>query len=171
MAHEHSTTLARVGLLTISDTRTIDTDKSGAVAVELLTSSGHEVVERDIVQDEKQHIEAKVRQWSIDPAVQVMILTGGTGPSPRDVTPDCIEPLLQASIPGFGELFRVLSYQEIGSAAMLSRALGGWIDENGYRKPIFALPGSPKAVRLALEKIILPEIGHLLDVCSDGARA
>jgi len=144
-------------VITVSDTRTLETDTGGGLAVELLEGAGHPVSLREIVPDDADRIEAAASAALAHPETRAVILTGGTGVSPRDVTPDAIEPLLERELPGFGELFRWLSYQEIGSAALLSRALAGVVEG----KLVFVLPGSRGGVRLALEKLILPEIGHL----------
>jgi molybdenum cofactor biosynthesis protein B len=144
-------------VVTVSDTRTLETDGGGALVAELLAGAGHAVVRREIVRDEPDAIAAAVRRGLDDPAVRALVLTGGTGVAPRDVTPDAVEPLLERVVPGFGELFRALSYQEIGSAALLSRALAGI----ARGRVVFVLPGSRGAVRLALEKLVLPELGHL----------
>ena len=144
-------------ILTVSDTRTLETDKGGALAAELLTGAGHPVPWRRVVRDEPGEIMAAVEAALLDPGVRALVVTGGTGVAPRDVTPESVEPLLQRSIPGFGELFRALSYQEIGSAALLSRALAGI----ARGRVVFVLPGSSGAVRLALTRLVLPELGHL----------
>jgi len=143
-AHHHrKSAVAEVptAVITVSDTRTLDTDTGGARVVELLGAGGHPVVVREIVKND----------------VRAVILTGGTGVAPRDVTPDTVEPLLDRVVPGFGELFRALSYEEIGSAALLSRALAGLVSG----RVVFVLPGSRGAVELAMQKLILPELGHL----------
>ncbi len=144
-------------VITVSDTRTLETDTGGALVVEHLEAAGHEVVSRHIVKDEPEQITAAVAEALGRDAVRAVILTGGTGVAPRDITPDSVEPLLERSVPGFGELFRALSYQEIGSAALLSRALAGLAGG----RVVFVIPGSRGAVRLAMEKLILPELGHL----------
>jgi molybdenum cofactor biosynthesis protein B len=144
-------------VVTVSDTRTVETDKGGALVAELLASAGHEVVSRDIVRDEAEAISASVSELLSGDRVRAIILTGGTGIAPRDVTPESVEPLLERVIPGFGELFRSLSYADIGSAALLSRAVAG-ISQG---KIVFVIPGSRGAVGLAMEKLILPELGHL----------
>ena len=149
---------ARVWIVTVSDTRTLETDTGGALAAELLAGAGHEVVSREIVKDDAPAIAAALRAGLAREGVDAVLLTGGTGIAPRDVTPDAVEPLLERVVPGFGELFRALSYQEIGSAAILSRALAGL----ARGRVVVALPGSRGAVRLALEKLVLPELGHLL---------
>ena len=148
----------RFAVITISDTRTEKTDKGGPYLVERLTEAGHEVTRRGIVRDEPEEIEAEVRAAVLAPDVDLVLTTGGTGISPRDRTVPTLEALFASSIPGFGELFRALSYAEIGSAAILSRATAGLIGG----KVVAALPGSPKALRLALDDILLKEVGHLV---------
>jgi len=145
-------------VITVSDTRTLEDDAGGSLIVELLEGAGHPVASRVIVKDEPAEIAVAVESAASREGIGAVIVTGGTGVAPRDVTPDTIEPLLDRTIPGFGELYRVLSYQEVGSAALLSRALAGLV--NG--RVVFALPGSRGAVRLAMEKLILPELGHLV---------
>jgi molybdenum cofactor biosynthesis protein B len=144
-------------VVTVSDTRTLETDTGGALAAELLAGAGHPLVRREIVQDEPAAIADAVRRGLAEDGVGALLLTGGTGVAPRDVTPDAVEPLLERVIPGFGEIFRALSYEEIGSAALLSRALAGI----AAGRVVFVLPGSRGAVRLGLEKLVLPELGHL----------
>ncbi len=145
-------------VITVSDTRTRETDSGGALVVELLEAAGHRIVLREIVADDAGAIRRAVEAALEAGDVQVVILTGGTGVAPRDVTPEAVAPLLEREIPGFGELFRMLSYEEIGPAAMLSRALGGLVGN----RVVFALPGSRGALRTALERLILPELGHLV---------
>ena len=149
---------ARVCVITVSDTRTLETDTGGARVEELLIAAGHRAVARSIVPDDAGAIARELRAVLDRDGVDAVILTGGTGIAPRDVTPDAVEPLLDRVVPGFGELFRMLSYQEIGSAAVLSRALAGLASG----RVVFVLPGSRGAVQLAMEKLVLPEIGHLL---------
>ncbi len=144
-------------VLTVSDTRTLETDTGGLLAAELLGAAGHPVPWRRIVRDEPAEISAAVSGALADPAVRAVVVTGGTGVAPRDVTPESVEPLLERVVPGFGELFRSLSFAEIGSAALLSRALAGL----ARGRVVFVVPGSRGAVRLALERLILPELGHL----------
>jgi molybdenum cofactor biosynthesis protein B len=144
-------------VVTVSDTRTLETDGGGALAAELLAGAGHEVVERRVVADDPAAIAEALHELVGRHEVRAVIFTGGTGVAPRDVTPDTVEPLLKRVIPGFGELFRSLSYQEIGSAALLSRALAGLLKG----RVVFVLPGSRGAVRLGLEKLVLPELAHL----------
>ncbi len=145
-------------VLTVSDSKTPETDTSGQLIRELLTKAGHEIVGSAIVKDEPAQVREVIRQGCEDPRVQVLILTGGTGITSRDSTFETVEILLEKRLTGFGELFRMLSYEEIGAAAMLSRAQAGV----RQGRIIFSLPGSPNACRLALEKLILPELGHLL---------
>lgn len=146
-----------VAIITVSDTRTLETDTGGLLVAELLEGAGHEVHDRQIVADEPEQIAAAARAGLEAEGVRAVILTGGTGVAPRDVTPESVEPLLERVIPGFGELFRMLSYEDIGSAALLSRALAGL----AQGRVVFVIPGSRGAVRLAMEKLILPELGHL----------
>jgi len=145
-------------VVTVSDTRGAETDVSGKLVKEHLMGSGHQVVAYHIVKDEVQEIQNLLRQGAENPQVQVIILNGGTGIAPRDVTYEAVEELLDKKIEGFGEIFRYLSYKEIGSAAMLSRALAGVCN----RKIVFSLPGSRGAVDLAMRELILPEMGHLV---------
>lgn len=148
----------RFAVITISDTRALDTDTGGALLVELVTAAGHSVASRTLVKDDAPEIVAAVRAAVAHAEVDLVLCTGGTGLAPRDVTVPALEREFETEIPGFGELFRWLSYQEIGSAAILSRACAGVI----RGKVVCALPGSPKALRLALERIVLPEAGHLV---------
>ncbi len=144
--------------MTISDTRSVDTDLSGQYIVDSMAEAGHELLDRCIVRDEPPEISELVTRLCVNTALDVLLLTGGTGISPRDRTPEAVRPLLNVELPGFGELFRMLSYHEIGPATMLSRAFAG---RRGATL-IFCLPGSTAAVRLALEKILLPELPHLV---------
>jgi molybdopterin adenylyltransferase len=158
---EHKATAPKtVGcfVLTVSDTKTPDTDTSGGIIRDLLTSAGHRVAGSAIVRDEPADVARVVREACADPGVQAVIVTGGTGITSRDSTYEAIEALLDKRLPGFGELFRMLSFQEVGAAAMLSRAQMGI----HARRIVVSLPGSPNACRLALEKLLLPELGHLL---------
>ena len=152
---------AQCAVVTVSDTRTIETDVGGALAERLLMGAGHAVTCRYLVPDEpeaiREVIERELARVGAD-AVDLVVTTGGTGIGPRDGTVEVVEALLDKTLDGFGELFRQLSYQQIGSAAMLSRAVGGLVG----RAFVFALPGSPHAVELALKELILPELGHLL---------
>ena len=125
---------------------------------ERLTAAGHRVVGSSIVRDEPTEVQRIIRQAAADASVQVIIMTGGTGITSRDSTFEAVEAMLDKRLPGFGELFRMLSFQEIGAAAMLSRAQMGI----HARRIVVSLPGSPNACRLALEKLLLPEMGHLV---------
>jgi molybdenum cofactor biosynthesis protein B len=145
-------------VLTISDTKTPADDTSGNLIRERLAAAGHVVAGQRIVRDEPADVAAVIRAACDDPAVQVLILTGGTGITSRDSTFEAVEALLDKRLTGFGELFRMLSYEEIGAAAMMSRAQAGVVK----RRVLFSLPGSPNACRLALDKLIVPELPHLM---------
>jgi len=145
-------------VLTISDSKTPETDTSGALIRELVSAAGHRVTGHAIVKDEPDQVAAVIRSGCAAPSVEAFILTGGTGITSRDSTYEAIEALLDKRLAGFGELFRMLSYEEIGAAAMLSRAQGGVVEG----RVLFSLPGSPNACRLALEKLIIPELPHLI---------
>ncbi len=146
------------GVLTVSDSRNVDTDKSGKLIEEKLVGAGHRVSEREIVRDEADAIRSAVVRLAGRGDVDAVIVTGGTGVSPRDVTPDALEPLFDKRLEGFGELFRVLSFEEIGAAAILSRAVAGTIGGS----VVYVTPGSSGAVRLAMERLILPELAHVV---------
>ncbi len=152
----------RCFVLTVSDSRTEDTDSAGRAIVELLTSAGHEVVERRLVKDEPDQVRPAVAMQLAQERVQAIITTGGTGISSRDRSYEAMTGLIEKRLDGFGELFRALSFQEIGPAAMLSRAFAG----TARGKILIALPGSEHAVRLALTKLVLPELGHLVHEAS-----
>lgn len=141
-------------VVTVSDTRTLETDKSGRFIADLLRGAGHRIAGHIIVGDELLAIRDTVASAVADPGVDVVVLTGGTGITRRDVTPEAIAPLVTKAIPGFGELFRMLSYVEIGAATIQSRAEAALCGDT----LVFALPGSPGAVRLALERILLPQL-------------
>ena len=141
-------------VITVSDTRDVESDESGKKIREMLMEEKHEIVGYDIVKDDPEKIRSSID--SID--AEVYILNGGTGISSRDGTPDIIEDILDKKLPGFGEAFRRLSYEEIGSAAILSRALAGISGQ----KIFFTVPGSTAAGELAMEELILPELGHLV---------
>lgn len=145
-----------VAVLTVSDTRSRDDDSSGRLIREHLGFRGHEIVAYEIVPDEEVAIRETLNGWLSDATIQAIIVNGGTGIAGRDVTIPVVKSLIEKEIPGFGEIFRMLSYQEVGAASMLSRATAGVCRDT----LIFALPGSANAVRLALEKLIGPELGH-----------
>jgi len=160
-AREHRATAPEtVGcfVLTISDTKTPETDTSGTVIRELLAAAGHLVIDSAIVRDEPADVQRIVREACANPGVRAVVLTGGTGITSRDSTFEAVEALLDKRLPGFGELFRMLSYGEVGAAAMLSRAQMGIC----ARRIVVSLPGSPNACRLALEKLLIPELPHLV---------
>ncbi len=148
----------RFAVITISDTRDASTDRGGPYLVERVEGAGHAVTQRAIVRDERAEIEAAVRAAVGDANVDLVLTTGGTGIAPRDVTYDTLRGLFDSEIPGFGELFRMLSYQQIGAAALLSRAVGGVFGG----KVVLAMPGSPKALALAMDEIVLREAAHLV---------
>jgi len=145
-------------VVTVSDTRTLETDSGGQAIVDLLTASGHQVVGRHILRDEPDPMRNLLADLSQQPGVDAILMTGGTGLGSRDQTFETVGRLLTKPLPGYGELFRMLSYAEIGPAAMLSRAVGGLVG----RVVLLTMPGSPAGVRLAMEKLILPELGHLV---------
>ncbi|MCH9651813.1 MAG: MogA/MoaB family molybdenum cofactor biosynthesis protein [Deltaproteobacteria bacterium] len=150
--------MATCGVLTVSDSRTRETDTGGQLISKELEAAGHAVVVRDIVPDDPAEIDGLLRRWLDRDDLQVVLTTGGTGISSRDTTIEVVASLLDKQLTGFGELFRMLSFEQVGSAAMLSRALAGLSGETF----LFAMPGSPKAVGLALHRLILPELPHLL---------
>ncbi|MBT3345844.1 MAG: molybdenum cofactor biosynthesis protein MoaB [Gemmatimonadetes bacterium] len=162
MSHTHhkSEAPASVGVavITMSDTRTQDNDKSGQLIKEKLAEAGHEVVHYAIVKDTARQIKGELAIVCEKKSCQAVILNGGTGISPRDNTFEVVNGMLDKRLPGFGEIFRYLSFKEIGSAAMMSRTTAGT-----YRgRILMALPGSTAAVRLAMDELILPELGHLV---------
>ena len=153
---------ARVFVLTVSDTRTDETDSSGRAIIELLQAAGHHVAGKAIEKDEPARVAELVRQQAVIADVDAIITTGGTGLTSRDSTFEAIDALLHKRLPGFGELFRMLSYQDIGAAAMLSRACAGTIGP----VVVISLPGSENAVRLAMTRLVIPELGHLVQQAS-----
>lgn len=152
----------RVAVVTVSDTRTLETDKSGGFIVDALAAAGHTLASRSIVPDDLEVLRGTFRSLVDAPEVDVVLATGGTGITQRDVTPEALAPLVTKAIPGFGELFRYLSYADIGAATIQSRAeaslCGGTL--------VFLLPGSTGAVRLALEKIVLPQLDSRTKPCN-----
>ncbi len=151
-----------IAVLTVSDTRTLETDTSGQTLVDALTGAGHHLADRRLVIDDIYQLRAVVSQWIVDPQVQVILLTGGTGFTARDNTPQAIEPLFDRTMDGFGELFRSLSLADIGTSTIQSRALAGFA--NGTL--ICCLPGSPGACRLAWEKILLEQLDSRTRPCN-----
>jgi molybdenum cofactor biosynthesis protein B len=152
----------RCYILTVSDTRTPETDTSGRAIRDLLEGAGHIVSGHDVEKDDANRITARLRERLADSATQVIISTGGTGISARDGTFEAVTAIFEKRLDGFGELFRMISFEEIGAAAMLSRATAGTVG----RKAIFALPGSEKAVRLAMTRLVIPELGHVVQQLS-----
>jgi molybdenum cofactor biosynthesis protein B len=148
----------RCFIVTVSDTRTVDDDASGRAIAELLAAAGHVVAGRTVVRDDPELVHSIIERHLADRGLQAIITTGGTGITSRDSTYEAISTLLDKTLDGFGELFRMLSYQEIGPAAMMTRACAGLV----AGRIIIALPGSPGAVRLAMEKLVIPELGHLV---------
>jgi len=155
--HRKAPASVGVAIVTVSDTRTSADDTSGRLARELLEKAGHTVREALILKDEPDAVRDAVRALAARPDVRAIVLNGGTGISKRDRTYEAVASLLERRLDGFGELFRALSYQEIGSAAMLSRAVAGLVGDT----VVFSVPGSTAAVRLALERLVLPELGHI----------
>jgi molybdopterin adenylyltransferase len=149
---------AGVAVITLSMSRSMDTDKSGDVLQTLLEENGHQVVVRKVIPDSRSVLRATLRELVRDKKIQAIVTTGGTGLAPLDVTIEAVRPMLDKELPGFTSLFMLLSYAEVKSAAMLSRALAGTIKG----RIIFCLPGSPRACKLAMESLILPELGHIL---------
>jgi molybdenum cofactor biosynthesis protein B len=146
-------------IITVSDTRDKDTDKSGKLMMELLEQSGHKIIDYIIVKDECTPIENEIIKGCNNEEIDVILINGGTGIAKRDVTIETVKHLLEKEMTGFGEIFRMLSYTEdIGSSAILSRAIAGVVKN----KAVFSTPGSTGAVKLAMNKLILPEIGHVV---------
>lgn len=157
--HKHEAP-AQIGcaILTVSDTRGLETDRSGQLMKELLESAGHLVVYYGIVKDVPLQIKGEVATLLEKRSCQAVLLNGGTGISPRDTTYETVSAMLDKRLDGFGEIFRYLSYQEIGSSAIMSRAVAGTV----RGRIVISVPGSTGAVRLAMEKLILPELGHMV---------
>ena len=150
--------VARCGVVTLSDSRTKETDGSGKKIIELLGAEGHRLIEYQILPDDPERLESLLGKWLAGDDVDAILTNGGTGIAPRDQTVGVIERLLDTPLEGFGELFRMLSWEQIGSGAMLSRAVAG----AARGKLVFAMPGSTAGVELAMQRLILPEIRHLL---------
>jgi len=151
-----------IAVLTVSDTRTETTDTSGKYIADRLAHEGHRIAARAIVIDSEVAIRAQLQAWIADPGIDVVIATGGTGVTPRDVTPEALAPLVTKHIPGFGELFRWLSYDEIGTATVQSRADAA-LCETTY---VFLLPGSTGGVKLGVDKILVPQLDHRSKPCN-----
>ena len=151
-----------IAVLTVSDTRTRENDTSGDLLQERLETAGHKLAARVILRDDVEKLRAQLRAWMADKNVDAVISTGGTGLTKRDVTPEAFEPLFTKAIPGFGELFRWLSYEEIGTSTIESRAFGGVADTT----LVFCLPGSTGACRTGMDKIILPQLNATTGPCN-----
>ncbi len=147
----------RMGVLTLSDTRDAASDRSGALLQDLFRQAGHEIVRYTVIREDPETIEATLRAW-LEEALDVIVTNGGTGLTSRDGTIEVARRLMQKELDGFGELFRLVSYQQIGPAAMLSRATAGLASG----RILICLPGSTKAVRLAATRLILPQVGHMV---------
>ncbi len=145
-------------VITVSDTRTLETDTGGQAVCDHLTAAGFEIAHREIIPDDPARMRPLLERLRDDAAIDAILLTGGTGLSSRDQTFETVTSLITKQLPGYGELFRMLSYDDIGAAAMLSRATGGLMQ----RTVVLTMPGSPAAVRLAMEKLIVPELRHLV---------
>ncbi len=156
---------ARVVTITVSDTRREEDDRGGAVLRETLAAQGHTIVRHAIVRDEVGEIRAVIEAVIAGDEADAVVLTGGTGIAPRDVTYEAVAPLLEKTLDGFGEAFRRVSWDEVGPRAILSRAIAG----TRGRTVIVALPGSPKGVRTAVEKVLGPTLGHMVALLRDGA--
>lgn len=157
--HKKDAPSIRALIVTVSDTRTVETDKSGDVIYSLLEDNNHMVGQKKIVKDEQEEIRHAIQKGIEDKDIDVVLLNGGTGISKRDVTYEVVEAILEKELAGFGELFRMISYtDDIGTPAMLSRAIGGVTGETA----IFAMPGSSGAVKLAMSRLLLPELPHII---------
>ena len=143
-----------IAVLTVSDTRNINDDRSGAILVERLEAAGHRIYDRKIIRDDELAVRDCLQKWILDPVPRFVLTTGGTGFTSRDVTPDALRPLITKEIPGFGELFRQLSYEEIGTSTIQSRAIGALCDDTF----VFVLPGSPGACKTAMDRILLQQL-------------
>ncbi len=149
---------AGIAVITLSTSRSLDSDKSGEIIQRLMEANGHSVPIRKLIPDSRNVLRATLRELAREKKIQAIITTGGTGLAPSDVTIEAVQGMLDKELPGFNSLFMLLSYPQVKSAAMLSRALAGTIKG----KVIFCLPGSPRACKLAIESLILPELGHIL---------
>lgn len=152
----------KIAVLVVSDTRTLDTDQSGRYLAEALQQDGHDLHARIIIPDDQTAIQAQVQEWENDAVVEAVLISGGTGITGRDVTPEALQPLWTKPLPGFGELFRWLSYADIGAATIQSRACGGLVGS----MLVFCLPGSEGACRLAWEKILQPQLDLTTKPCN-----
>jgi molybdenum cofactor biosynthesis protein B len=164
MGHANKTEFlpVNIAVLTVSDTRTMTDDRSGDTLTERIKAAGHKLIARDIVKDDTTIIQAKLKEWIADPTVDVVITTGGTGVTGRDVTPEAVQQVSEKDIPGFGELFRWISFQKIGTSTIQSRATAG-VARGTY---LFALPGSPGACRDAWDEILVHQLDNRFRPCN-----
>ena len=162
--HRHDAETVAVAVVTVSSSRSLEADESGDWIVDAFEDAGHEVVVRELVDDEFDGVQGAVDRLVRREDTDAVVTTGGTGVTPDDVTPDAVDPLFEKHLPGFGELFRRLSYEEVGTRTVGSRAIAGIADGT----VVFCLPGSENAVRLGTEAVILPELGHLVGLASRG---
>ena len=167
MSHEEHKAKApksiNCAIITMSDSRTPENDDSGKLIINLLEKNDHKIIDYSIIKDNKKLINKKINQLTKNKKINAIITNGGTGIAKKDVTIEAIKPLFEKELAGFSSLFAKLSYDSIGSAAVLSRATAGIVN----KKIIFCLPGSPEAVELAMDKLILPEIGHIVKHLND----
>jgi len=163
--HSHDAESVAVGVVTVSSSRSLDDDPSGEYLVSAFEAAGHEVVVRELVPDEYDSVQGTVDRLARRKDTDAVVTTGGTGVTPDDVTPEAVKGLFAKTLPGFGELFRRLSHEEIGTRTIGSRAIAGVVSAT----PVFCLPGSENAVRLGADEIILPEVGHLVGLAGRGA--
>lgn len=155
----------RCAILTVSDTRTLQTDTGGPLIEKFLVQAGHQCAAKAIVRDEPKAIEAQLQNWLGDREIHAILTTGGTGIARRDTTIEVVKRLLSVELEGFGELFRMLSYEQVKAAAMMSRAVAGLVirdADHGGETFIFAMPGSPNAVETAMSNLIAPQLAHLV---------
>lgn len=162
MTVEREFVAVNIAVLTVSDTRTVETDTSGRYIADRMRAAGHAIVAHEIAIDSELAIRARLATWIADPGVDVVIATGGTGVTPRDVTPEALAPLVTKAIPGFGELFRYLSFAEIGASTIQSRAEAALCGQT-Y---VFLLPGSTNGVRLGVDQILIPQLDHRTKPCN-----
>lgn len=161
MTADTPTSLA-IAILTVSDSRCLDTDTSGDYLAQALTGAGHRLADRQLLPDDRYRLRAVVAGWIAHPDIDVVITTGGTGFTGRDSTPEAIEPLLDRTIPGFGEIFRAISFDEIGTSSLQSRALAGIANATF----VFCLPGSTSACRTGWEKLIAAQLDSRTRPCN-----
>ena len=162
MSDEREFLPLRIAVLTVSDSRTAADDRAGDLLAERLQAAGHALADRALAPDDVHQIRARVSAWLVDPGVQVILTSGGTGVTGRDGTPEAVAPLLDKRIDGFGEMFRVLSYDSIGASTLQSRALGGVAN----RRYVFCLPGSPGACRDAWDRLLRPQLDYRTRPCN-----